>query len=148
LNAHGFRPFFSKVRGTTVSGPILIELIRAVHEKGGTFRFRAAGFSMFPVIQDGDRVLIEPLGGSEPVIGDIAAFIQPDTASLAIHRIIGINGDAYLLKGDNTLEADGYVPRTDILGLVRVVERTGWNRLLNVLRKARGHVCSMGGKGS
>ena len=148
MNARGFKPFFSRSKGITLSGPVLIELIRAVHEKGGAFKFRATGFSMHPAIVDGDRVLIDPPGNSAPAIGDIAAFIQPETGGLAIHRIIGKNGDSYLLKGDNALEADGYVPQTDILGLVRVVERTGWNRLLHVLRKARWHVCSMGDKGS
>lgn len=133
MNLPRFKPLFARRRTFTPSGPALIQLIQAVHEKGAAFRFRARGFSMSPSIRDGDRIIIEPISGTAPEIGDITAFIQPETGKLTVHRIIGKRGKSYLLKGDNVQEDDGYVPEKNILGRVKVIERSVWNIMLSHL---------------
>ena len=109
----------------SISGSALIELLRDVLGKGAPFRFRTSGFSMFPFIKDGDLVTVSPMLGSSPGLGDVVAFVQPGTRRLAIHRVIGEEGDSYWMRGDNSLQADGFIPKTSILGRVKRVERNG-----------------------
>ena len=79
---------------------------------------------MSPFIKDGDVLTISPLSSS-PGIGDVVAFIYPETGRLVIHREIGKKGGSYLIKGDNALETDGLVHKENIFGFVKRVERKG-----------------------
>ncbi len=111
-------------RELCISGPGLIELIQDVLGKGFPFRFRAAGFSMSPIIGDGDILTISPLSRA-PSLGQVVAFIQPKIERLVIHRIVGKTALSYLLMGDNGYSVDGFVLRQNILGYVSRVEREG-----------------------
>jgi len=64
--------------------------------------------------------------------GDVAAFVMPGTGKFHIHRIILILEGAYIIKGDNTIEADGPVPEGNILGYISRVERNGENITLGM----------------
>ena len=104
------------------------ELMNAVLQKGKPFRFKAAGFSMSPFISDGDILTITPL---ERVIriGQILA-IYDGQKHLYIHRVIKIDDDKYLLKGDNSLTPDGWVTRNEILGFVTtVIHKSGHRQI-------------------
>ena len=103
----------------------LIDLMRAVLEKGRPFRYEARGESMVPTIRDGDAVTVSPLGVTSPKTGDIVAFAYPVTGGLRVHRIVRTGPGGYLLKGDNALAADGELPRDRILGIIVRVERGG-----------------------
>ena len=117
---------FSKVEGEfSFSGPVLLELIRAVFEKDLPFRFRANGFSMSPFIKDGDVVTVSPLLDVTPRLGDVVAFIRPEAKKLVIHRVLGKKGDACIINGDNNFAIDGLIPKANILGCVKTVERDG-----------------------
>ena len=109
----------------SLSGPALVELIRAVLDKGMSFRFRAKGFSMSPFIKDGDVVAVSPLHGILPSVGNIIAVIHPGTGRLVVHRLVGKRGYSFLIKGDNNPDTDRPVFKTDILGCVKSVEREG-----------------------
>ncbi len=80
---------------------------------------------MHPFIQDGDLVTLCPLKGRRPGLGNIVACCHPETGRLAVHRILGLKQGGYLLRGDNSLAADGLIPPPDLLGLVIGVERRG-----------------------
>ncbi|MDD4650674.1 MAG: GNAT family N-acetyltransferase [Methanothrix sp.] len=110
----------------------LIELLGAVTEKGRAFRFRASGISMIPFIKDRDIITISPIPSGRPVIGDVVAFILPETGRLAVHRIIDKKNHAYIIKGDNIPEPDGLVPSENVLGLVTAVERNSHRVLLGL----------------
>ena len=101
------------------------ELIRAVTERGAPIRTRVSGFSMSPFIRDGDVLTIAPLNGRAPRVGEVVAFTQPDTGRLAIHRVIARVGTAWHIRGDNSPEPDGIVPRENLLGVVTRVECEG-----------------------
>lgn len=103
----------------------LEELMRGVLDKGASFRFRCKGFSMSPFIKDGDVLTIAPVQGADPRFGDVVVFTHPSTCKLVIHRVIGKKGGAYLSKGDNIPEADGFIAKANILGRVIKVERNG-----------------------
>lgn len=109
----------------SLSGPALTGLLQAVLDKGVPFRFRAKGFSMSPFIKDGDVITVTALSSGSLCPGDILAFIQPMRRRLLVHRLIGKRDTYYLMKGDSAPEADEPVPRENILGCVKRVERNG-----------------------
>ena len=121
------RPEFSLVKGSelSLSGPALVQLLRAVLGKGAPVRFRAKGFSMSPFIKNEDMVTLSPLQAASPGMGDVIAFVLQGTDKLCVHRVVGKKGDFYVTKGDNTSEADESVPKENILGFVTRVERDG-----------------------
>jgi hypothetical protein len=103
----------------------LIGVIRSVLEKKAACRFRVRGFSMSPFIKDGDVVTVSRSTDRSVGLGRAAAFVFPKTGKLVIHRVVGVKGNSYLIKGDSTLVADGLVPGENILGFVTKVEREG-----------------------
>jgi hypothetical protein len=109
----------------SLSGPGLLDLLRAVLDKGAPFRFGALGFSMSPYIQDGDVVTVSPCAAPAIRRGDVVAFVSPCHERLALHRVVAVGQQAYLVKGDNTCEEDGWISPARILGRVTRVERDG-----------------------
>lgn len=108
-----------------MSGRAFVELFLAVLDKEAFLRFRAKGFSMSPCIKDGDILTVAPWSGRRPRIGDVVAYIHPASEKLVVHRIVGKRGNYYLIKGDNVLETDGFLPAESILAHVKKVERDG-----------------------
>jgi len=108
-----------------LTGADLAEFLAAVLGRRKPFRFVAHGASMYPFIRDGDAVTVGPLPAAGSLVGDVVAFRQPDGAGLVIHRVVARHGDRCLLRGDNTVAADGFVAESDILGVVVAVERRG-----------------------
>ena len=102
---------------------IELELLKAVIENGKSFRIQAFGFSMYPFIRNKDYVTISPLTTSHPKVGDIVAFVLPGTRKLIIHRVLKINGNKYLVKGDNISWPDGQILKANIIGYVTKVEK-------------------------
>jgi signal peptidase I len=115
-----------------LSGPDLIELLRAVLDKGLPFRFTAKGFSMSPFIKDGDVITVSPQTNNSIRSGDVVAFIRPRMKTLVIHRVVEKRGEYFHIKGDNTLDSDELIPATNILGRVIRVERNGKEVLLGL----------------
>jgi hypothetical protein len=119
------RPAMQKT-GLSLSGKALIELMQAVHANGLPFRFNAGGHSMAPFIRDGDVICVSPLASRVPGPGDVVAFIHPETKLLCMHRVLSVNGDSFLIQGDNMPEKpDGMIPREAIVGRITRVERAG-----------------------
>ena len=107
----------------SLSGTSFIDLLKATLNKKASFRFQANGFSMSPFIKDGDVITISPLINGSIGIGKPVAFIHFQTGKLVVHRVVGRYGNNYLIKGDRSTEADGLIPRKNILGIVTRVER-------------------------
>ena len=119
------KPLLKTNEQQPLSMPGLVELLRAVLGNGVSVRFRARGFSMSPFIKDNDIVTLTPLRNQKPGLGDVLAFVPPETNHLLIHRVIEKSNGTYRFKGDNTLEADGSISGTHLLGRVKRVERDG-----------------------
>lgn len=119
------KPGLKVVRGRelSLSGESLLGLLEAVLARGVPFRFRARGFSMSPLIKDGDVLTVAPRGEARLRPGDTVAFINPLTGKPAVHRIIRREQEFVVVKGDNVAEPDGLVPERDVLGIVTSVER-------------------------
>ena len=104
---------------------LFASLLQTILGKGMPVSFTAKGFSMVPFIKDGDVLTVVPLQGTSPGLGDVVAFFHPGTEKLAIHRVVGEKGHFYCIRGDNSFQADGFIPKTSILGRVKRVERNG-----------------------
>jgi signal peptidase I len=124
---HGADPvgYVGRAEETSLPRQALLELLRAVLDRGVPFRFWAPGFSMSPFIRDGDVITVSRLRGRSPGPGRVVAFVRPGMGRLIVHRVVGKKGDSYMIKGDNSPEADALVPKGDILGYVSKVERDG-----------------------
>lgn len=71
------------------------------------------GVSMNPVYHEGDLVLIAR--ASSYSVGEIAAYPLPGKDEVALHRIVGRNGDTFTFKGDNNESIDPFTPRREEL---------------------------------
>jgi hypothetical protein len=109
----------------SLSGASLTALMSSVLAKGKAFRFRAKGSSMSPFVKDGDVITISPLSAGELRTGEVVAFLHPKTGHVAVHRIVRAAPDSFLLRGDNSQDADGALTRERILGIVTEVVRDG-----------------------
>jgi signal peptidase I len=114
-----------KPGGIQISGCDLAGLAGEVLAKGVPLRFKATGFSMTPVIKDGDTVTVSPCPFAKLRRGDVAAFIHPTGNCLVVHRIVGRRDGAFLIKGDNAKDIDGLIPWSRVLGRVTCIERNG-----------------------
>ncbi len=111
--------------GISLTSPVIMGLIEAVHERGLAFRFPAPGFSMTPAIRNNDIITVSPLKNFLPRRGDVVAFRHPERAQMLVHRVLHVRGRKYLIKGDNCPSADGWIPAVNVLGLITAVERQG-----------------------
>jgi hypothetical protein len=110
----------------SLSGQGLLELMRAVLAKGRLFRFCARGWSMAPFIRDGDMITVAPLSNKPPRIGEVIAFVHPQSGKLVVHRAVGVNEKGLLIQGDSVQGgSDGIVPYPLLLGTVTRIERNG-----------------------
>jgi signal peptidase I len=148
LESQAAKPKFSIMKGRDLplSGPALVQLLRAVLGKGVPVRFRAKGFSMSPFIKNEDVVTVSPLQDASQSVGDVIAFVLQETDKLCVHRVVGKRGDRFLTKGDNSSAADEVVPRERILGSVTRVERNGKEVFLG-LGPERFLIAFLGGRG-
>lgn len=117
--------FIKKVGGKSLSGQAVLELLQAVLDRGVPFRFYAKGQSMDPFIRNGDIITISPFSGAIPRIGDIVAFVHPESGKLIVHRVIRKMDESFLTRGDGLQHSDGTIPMTNIIGFVAKVERNG-----------------------
>jgi signal peptidase I len=124
--------FVKKREVLPLSSRQLEELMKGVLGKGASFRFRCKGFSMSPFIKDGDVLTIAPLQGSSLSFGEVVVFSHPSTGKLIIHRVIKKKEGAYLTKGDNIPESDGFISKAHIFGRVTKVERNGVKSLIGL----------------
>jgi hypothetical protein len=105
-----------------------ISLLRDLLSQGIPVSFKVSGISMLPFIKNDDIAVIFPFRKTSPGIGQVVAFVHPVSQRLTVHRVFSITRDYYHLKGDNSFETDGLVPKANILGYVKKVIRNGDER--------------------
>jgi len=117
-----FLSFLTVIVGTL----LLITIIFVVNSKNGeitylfdTTAFLNTGTSMVPEIEPGDMVMIKKQSSYEK--GDVISFISPDNY-ITTHRIIEIEGNNYVTKGDSNKFIDSKdVNIKDIYGKVILI---------------------------
>lgn len=101
-----------------------------VLQDGHAVRFRAEGWSMCPVIRDGDIVEVAPVRASQLRRGDVLLCRIGDGA--VAHRLMGFKKSgghvALVLRGDAAFARDAPVPVTTVIGRVTAVRHNGIER--------------------
>ena len=104
---------------------LLPEIVRLLNE-GHTVTLRLRGFSMRPFLEDGrDKALLTK--AVSPKVGDpVLAEIEPK--HFVLHRIISIQGDNEVLRGDGNLGVE-HCKLGDVKGAVIGFYRKGRSKL-------------------
>ncbi|MBW2646981.1 MAG: signal peptidase I [Deltaproteobacteria bacterium] len=121
-----------------------LTISKELFEQGKSVRFEARGWSMRPLIRDGDFVIARPIDSTSVKIGDIVFYIT-DNNGILVHRIIGLRRDdgemTAMIKGDACFGPPDNVPVQNIFGRVVSIERKGrekrfdtaWQRALSLI---------------
>jgi signal peptidase I len=82
---------------------------------GGTTYVSTHGISMEPQFHTGDLAILRPdLSYS---VGDVVAYRSDSLDTIVMHRIVSVDGDRFVIQGDNNTWLDGDKPSEDeILG--------------------------------
>ena len=101
------------------------DVFHETSSKEYSWRVKSRGQSMYPLIKNGDTLLIEPLKADELNPGDIA-FYRLLSGSFIAHRFIKRNSSGLLLtNGDNLRKYDEVVAEEQVFGRVIQIERNG-----------------------
>lgn len=101
---------------------------RKMLDEGQTVLVTAKGGSMFPLIHDGDKVLLEKT--DSPHIGD-AVLALTSEGKYVLHRIVGIEGEKCTLRGDANLVKTESCLMQDIAGAAAAIIRDGRTIICN-----------------
>jgi signal peptidase I len=98
-----------------------------VLSKGGSFRCKASGQSMWPFIKNGAILTVESIQTVPPEVGEVVLYRSEIHA--AVHRIVGIHSEypelIFMVQGDACPDVRELVPLSDLLGKVTRVEYGG-----------------------
>ncbi|OGI07960.1 MAG: signal peptidase I [Candidatus Margulisbacteria bacterium GWF2_35_9] len=97
-----------------MNNKIMFSILKHKTESQNSFQITVVGNSMFPVLKDGDKVLIKK--AKEYEVGSVIVFKYNDEG-LLIHRILEIKDGKYYCKGDNCYRLEE-VGKNDIIGKV------------------------------
>ena len=104
-----------------------IGIIKAVLESGHSVELPAEGYSMFPTVRPGDKVIVKPLTkGYFPKKGIVVVYVE--NSGLVMHRLVEIiGGDSgyvqFITRGDSMSEHDNPWPQQKLLGVANSYKR-------------------------
>lgn len=104
---------------TTLAANVIADLL----SRGHAVRFQARGDSMHPIIRDEDYLHVEPHDASTITHGDVVLTLSE--RGLTVHRVVDIDGEVIVTRGDNASAPDAALHASRILGRVSYVERDG-----------------------
>jgi hypothetical protein len=99
-------------RSLQLSGPDAARLIRDAVAAGGEMWVSGAGGSMHPTIRHLDPVLVAPVA-RRVRRGEVV--LVPLGSRLMLHRVVDVQGDIVLTRGDARQRNDAPVPREDVV---------------------------------
>jgi len=100
---------------------LLPDMIEKV-SKGEGFWLTVTGDSMFPTLHnERDSVYIEPLK-RKLKIGDIP-LVMDGVEHCILHRVVRIDGDVFVLRGDALFRMEGPISSVGILGIATLYRR-------------------------
>ncbi|MEK7507800.1 MAG: signal peptidase I [Patescibacteria group bacterium] len=72
--------------------------------------------SMWPVLKEGDLVFIQGVDRGELGVGDIIVYRNTDNSGFTIHRIVKLEADELVTKGDANFTDDAPVKYESVVG--------------------------------
>ena len=89
----------------------------------GRLVYTNVGDSMFPVIREGNLLVIEAV--KEPLkVGDVPLY-KRDSGQYVLHRIVKIKHGKYMMKGDNRSAVEKGITDQHIIGVLTGIVRNG-----------------------
>jgi signal peptidase I len=76
-------------------------------------------YSMYPALNRGDLILVQGTTPEEIEVGTVVVFRH--AKGLAVHRVVEIDGDSIVTKGDANPEEDDPITYDDIVGRVPTI---------------------------
>jgi signal peptidase I len=121
-------------RSINSTGVDFLGLSRDILEKGKSVRFQAKGWSMRPLIRDGDFIVVSPVENSSIKIGDVV-FYSTTGNKVIVHRLIRKYKQkgrmTVLIKGDASFSSPEKIDIQNIWGKVIAIERNGRKKRLD-----------------
>lgn len=101
------------------------EIAKALLKENGKITGLATGRSMWPLLRSNkDNAVIVPV--TRPFKkNDVVLYRKPTTDELVLHRIIKINGDRLIIRGDNVYYKETGIEPTDIIGILEGFYKNG-----------------------
>ena len=102
-----------------------VGLFEKVFEEGGEVSFVTSGISMIPMLGDGtDKVyLVKACGPLKK--NDVPLVRRKKDGSFVLHRVVGTDGDGYILRGDNQWFCERGIKHDQVIGVVTAFEKNG-----------------------
>lgn len=101
----------------------MIKKFEDVIAERGRLVYTNVGDSMFPIIREGDLLVIEAI--REPLkVGDVPLY-KRDSGQYVMHRIVGIRNGKYMMKGDNRTFVEKGITDKHIIGVLTGIVRNG-----------------------
>lgn len=95
--------------------------LESIMETNETFVLVVSGRSMLPLLgRNNDKIVLRRVSENEDINGRIAMFRTPN-GHIVIHRVIRINGDAVILKGDGNIVQEERCSRAEIIAVVEQI---------------------------
>ena len=114
----------------TLSNNIFFAQVESDIAAGRSVRFKIKGYSMYPLLRNNkDEVTLSPFD-RDPEVMDIILFRY--RGKHVLHRVIAIDGDRYIIKGDGICLSYEHCTRSDIIGVVTAIHK---NRTLETTSK-------------
>ena len=96
----------------------------AALQSGKMVEFETHGISMIPLLHDvGDTVILKK-ADSKLSVGDVA-LCRTNDARYVLHRVITVDGDGYILKGDNCVNTERCASHSDVIAVADSFVRNG-----------------------
>ena len=117
-------------KSSTFSHQNFVDISTELLSLGYSVRFRARGYSMFPIIKHNELMTVEPAAPYDLKKGDIVLYRLG--RGVIAHRVIRLerrkkNEPSFILRGDASTASDYPVKVKQILGRVISVQRAGRN---------------------
>ncbi|MBI2883966.1 MAG: hypothetical protein HYY11_08685 [Candidatus Methylomirabilis oxyfera] len=107
-----------------------VHLAADLLREGYSVRFQAKGASMYPTIDDGEEIVVEPVAPSAVKVGDVLLYRAQ--RRIIAHRVVQMartegrgRNYSFILQGDALDSCDAPVEASQILGRVTCVQRGG-----------------------
>lgn len=88
-----------------------------------TFTVKTEGFSMFPLLQPGDLLIVKPVKIDKIRLNDLITFKKKKR--LLTHSVIYKRGNIIISKGLNNFKSDGHIRTSQLIGRVLKIVRQG-----------------------
>lgn len=89
------------------------------------------GNSMYPTLKEPGFVEVQPYNNAKPCRGDIIYFRSPATGAMVVHRVMAVQPDGLVTRGDNNAKDDpDFIPLSAVDGKVVAVKDAKGSRPL------------------